>query len=250
MESLKKEVYKQLKSNEFEEDILTQIQKKISDSVKKIMYLSHLNMLVDLYMKELELREEQAIYKKASDEFPKLFKITAEISKARRLKGSEVKEQFELSEHECNLMKGKYQRYFNIRKVPNDAMGQISLSPSGKKYLRYMSNIQCDYTQSQIEGLVVKNCEAIINSIPVSIVNAIPQRVGFTGIAPVIERNLQFAYDQVIFDVTRSADATYPTFGALGKERYNAGRTECKFRIISAKGSYQFVPEIIKGKWI
>jgi len=237
LESLKEEIHKQLNSNKFDEEALNQIQKKLNDNMKKIMYLSHLNMLVDLYINELELREEQNIYIKATEEFPKLLKITAEISKMRWMNGSIVKESFELSDKECNLITGKYQGYFNIRTVPDDTMGRFSLSPNGKKYLKYMIDTKYSFTQSQVEGLVVKNCEAIINSIPVSIVNTIPQRIRFTGMTPVIERNLQFAYDQVIFDVTRSVDTIYSTFGALGKERYNGDREKYRFPIYTIKGN-------------
>lgn len=232
-----KETLKQSGNNVFEEEMLIQFQKKLSDNMKKIMYLSHLNMLADLYLKELELREEQHNYIKATNEFPKLLKITTEINKVRRLNGNIVKERCELSEFECNLIRGKYQSYFNIRKTPDDAMGQVSLSPNGKKYLKCMNDTQFTYTQSQVERLVEKNCEAVIKSISVSIVNAIPQRVGFSGITPATERSLQFAYDQVIFDVTRSADTIFPTVRTIGKERYNGSRTECKFPIYSIKGN-------------
>lgn len=108
--------------------------------MKKIMYLSHLNMLYEMYIQEMNLKEEQKKYIKASVEFPKLFKIATEINKQRRMLINKLKEQLSLSDEEFNYIATKYKMYFNFRKDKNGQIIQISLSPNGKNYLSYMYN--------------------------------------------------------------------------------------------------------------
>lgn len=207
---------------------------KWDNSMKKIMYLSHLNMLYEIFMQEMQLKEEQKNYIKASEEFPKLFKITTEINKQRRMSIDKLKGQFSLSDTEYNFITVKYKRYFNFRKDKSKQVIQISLSPSGKNYLLHMRDKQLGIAQAQVD-LIVRNCEAVIKSIPTSLTKKMPLRVEFCGLMPETERSLQFTYDQMIFEVKRTESLPYPI--------YDPSERKC---FSNVKEKYSFSERFIK----
>lgn len=121
------------------------VENKWEDCMKKVMYLSHLNMLYELYIWEMQLKEEQKTYIKASEEFPKLFSVAIEINRQRRISNDKLRKKFSLSDMEYNFIMVKYKRYFNFRRDRNKKIGQVSLSPTGKKYLLYMCDSFMEY---------------------------------------------------------------------------------------------------------
>lgn len=186
-----------------------QTKNKMEECMKKIMYLSHLNMLYEMCMQEMRVREEQENFVKATKKFPKLFDIVTEINKNRRLNSVELKKICFLSDREYGFVIMKYREYFNLHKGPNKEISQISLSPTGKKYLAYMRDKGADGSSSQIDKVVVRNCEAIMKAIPASLVMGMPKRVDFYKLNTESERSLQFMYDQMIFDVGRKSRSSY-----------------------------------------
>lgn len=205
-----------------------QVVNKWEDYMKKIMYLSHLNMLYELYTREMQLKEEQTTYIEASKEFPKLFSIATEINKQRRISNDKLIEQFSLSDMEYNFIMVKYKKYFNFRRDRNKKVVQISLSPTGKNYLLYMRDTKTGISQAQV-NLIVRNCEAVIKSIPVSLAKRMPQRVEFCGIMPESERSLQLTYDQMIFEVKRMERLPYPIYDLSERKCYSNDKEKYNF---------------------
>lgn len=223
-------------------NFIKSIQQKLNDNMDKLIYLSHLNMLAELYLRESEKREEQREYVKVTEEFPKLLEISTEINAKRRVSGCKLKEQFKLTDKEYRTVTVNYKKYFNFHKGQNNETGQVSLSPKGRKYLKCMNDVQNHYTQSQVDFLVVKNCEAVIHSISVSLVKSMPQQVSFSGITPQSQRNIQCVFDQEIYGVTRLSSKAYPirrtdAFEIWGKECYNGIGENFTFPILPLKGN-------------
>lgn len=134
-----------------------QTENEMEECIKKIMYLSHLNMLYELCIQEMRLREEQEDFVKATNEFPKLFDIATKINENRRINSAELKRICFLSDKEYDFVTMKYRKYFNLHKGLDKVISQISLSPMGKKYLAYMRDINAAYSISQMNKAVAKH---------------------------------------------------------------------------------------------
>ena len=123
---------------------------------------------------------------------------------------------------------------------------QISLSPVGKKYLAYMTDQERVFLQSQVDKITTKNCEAVINSIPISLVKGIPQSVKFSDITPKSARNIQFTYNQTIYEIKRVNSQPYPVnlnyYDLLRKEGNANGGEEYRVPKLSIQKDFRFVP--------
>lgn len=240
--NLGNEICDQIARNNFTRETIEQFQQKVDGSMKKVIYLSHLNILSELYISEMEYREEQEDFERITKEFPKLLKIAADIDAKRRVSGNELIEQFNLSDNEYNAITVNCKSYFNLHRGRNNEIRQVTLSPKGRTYLKCMKDARHSYTQSQVDALVTKNCEVVINVIPVSLVKGMPQRICFSGVTPQTERSIQFLFDQAIFNMTRLSGKAYSirragTFEILGKERYDGIREDFEIPILPIKGN-------------
>lgn len=174
-----------------------QLVKQLEECTKRVIYLSHLNMLYNLYTREMQIREEQNNYRKETEKFPKLYNIAQKINAERRITCDKLIEIFSLSDEEYCFITNKYDKYFNLHRRKDGAITQISLAPLGKNYLTYMQDMENSFSQSQVDMIVMKNFEILMQTIQIELITEIPQRVGFVGLSSESERRLEFLHNQM-----------------------------------------------------
>ena len=199
MKRKKQEIDIKISSDIIKEVVIQSVYDNVIDKLKKIIkdtaYLSHVNMLYELYEQEERLRREEAEYEKIAEQFQKMADITKSLIKERRMKIERLQQQVDISEKELDNLLDRYEKYFNIRKKKEGI--QISLSPIGKKYYDYIMNSQQKYSRNTLEKLVYKNCDKLMESIENSYNRGLEFNLKLEELSPERDRAIQSKYHRL-----------------------------------------------------
>lgn len=174
------------------------LKKELDKLVKDIAYLSHVNLIFELYKKEEQLRKEEKEFEKISRENYKISDITKQLNQVHRMEFKQLYMSMNISEDELKDIIENYQSFFNIR--PKQKTYQVSLSPRGRKYSAFVENMNNKYSQELLNGLVYKNCNAIIDAVSKSYdarSGRIEVQLKLDAISRPEERALQHKYHQI-----------------------------------------------------
>lgn len=177
---------------EITQSVYDEVYDKLQKIIKDTAYLSHVNMLYELYEQEERLRREEAEYEKISKQFQKMIDITKSLIKERRMKIELLQQQVDISEKELDNLLNRHSKYFNIREKKDGI--QISLSPIGRKYYDYIMNSQQKYSRDILEKLIYKNCDKLMESIENSYGRGIVFNLNLEELSPERDRAIQSKY--------------------------------------------------------
>lgn len=170
--------------------------KKLPEYFEDIAYLSHMNMIYELYEREKQLRREEEEYEKISQQYQKMADITKKLSQERRMEIELLQRSVELSEEELANIIQENEKMFNIR--PRKDKYQISLSPMGRKYNTYMENEKEKYSREALNQLVFKNCDTMIDAIEKSFEGEIEISLELGDLSPSANRSIRHKYHNVV----------------------------------------------------
>lgn len=109
-----------------------QLEKTLRDAA----YLSHINMLYELYEQEEVLRKEENEYEQQLEKFEKMPNVLRTLYEKKRVEINILQKQANVSQSELMCLLARNKKYFNI--CPKAKEVQISLSAKGKKYYNYL----------------------------------------------------------------------------------------------------------------
>lgn len=127
-------------TEQFEQFVQANLYEQIEKTIKDAAYLSHINMLYELYEQEEALRREEKEYEQRLEEFARMPDILKELYGKKRIEINELQKKVEISEEELAELLESNLKYFNIR--PKAEEIQVSLSPKGKKCYMYIADLQ------------------------------------------------------------------------------------------------------------
>lgn len=210
IQASEKKNYKQLvqkTSRQLTEMVNHVLAENLNRVLKDAAYLSHINMLYDIYEKEEKLRREEKEYEKISEQFRYMADITKELSKCRRMELSELQSKANLTKKEMEDVVNACSKYFNIRDKKDDL--EISLSPSGRKYCNYIINTKQTYSQEAFNQLTYKNMTELMQSLEKSYDWGVAYEVHIEGISPERERALLCKYNSIVKKLTSDNQDVY-----------------------------------------
>lgn len=196
-------------SDHIMEMVIEVVHDKLQKILKDAAYLSHMNMLYELYEKEERLRREEAEYEKISEKFQKMADITKSLSREKRMKIEELQKQVNISEQELGGVLSQNKKYFNIREKQESI--QVSLSPKGRKYCDYVMDSQEKYSKSTLNQLVYKNCDKLMESLENSYDKGIEFELRFEAVSPEKNRALQAKYHKIMKKIISENEEIYTT---------------------------------------
>lgn len=124
------------------ETVHTQITEVLGDSLIELIYdtayLSHMNMLYELYEKQETLRREEKKYEELSKRYTEMVKIAEMLSKEKRMELLQLCKKMNLTEQQLDALLTECSKFFNLRKKQQGV--QISLTADGRKFLEYHLN--------------------------------------------------------------------------------------------------------------
>lgn len=185
---------------ELQNEIFEIFSKNIKNSVwsilKDVAYLSHVNMLYELYEREQKLRIEQKEYEEISKKYQKMAEITKMLSEKKRMELNELERQLNMNEDEVLNILRKNSQMFNIRNKKN--ILKVSLSPKGKKFNNYFLSLNCNISNETYNELLYKNCNMLIESLENSYERKVVFQIKLEGIETEALRAIEYKYYRTV----------------------------------------------------
>ncbi|MDE6601494.1 MAG: hypothetical protein K2K90_04910 [Lachnospiraceae bacterium] len=185
------------------EVIVDRLQKVIKDTA----YLSHMNMLYELFEQEEQLRREEEEYERISKRYQKMADIAKTLSNQRRMEIELLQKKADVSQKELEELLSRNGKYFNVREKQNSV--QISLSPAGRKYNEYIVNWQERYSKKAVDQLIYKNCSNLIEALENSYDSGIEFEPRLEQISSGMERALQSRYHRTMQKIISENEQVY-----------------------------------------
>ena len=183
------------------------LEEKLDKILKDAAYLSHINMLYEIYEKEEKLRREEREYEMISEQFHYMTYIAEELSKHRRMELTELRFKTGISKNELEGIVNRCSKFFNIRDKKNTV--EISLSPVGKKYCNYITNENQNYSKEVFNQLTYKNMVELMQSLEKSYDWGVTYEVHIEGVAPENERAIRCKYNSIVKKLTAENQDVY-----------------------------------------
>ena len=196
---------------EFVEDIKRELEELLMDKwhkvIKDVAYLSHMSMLYNLYEKQRNQQRIEKAYDIVTARFSNLPDIANCINQNRRMSFTSICKEVHISEDELDELLTQANEYFNVRQKGREV--QISLSPSGRKYNRYIILEKGKYSEEKMEQLLYKNCDKMMNSLEYSLNRGIELEITLEGISYDRERVLKCKYHNTVQKILSKREETY-----------------------------------------
>lgn len=209
------------------------LDRELTRMLDEIAYLSHINMLYELYEKENKLRREEQEYRSMLKKYEHIDEIIEQLKESRRMEIDKLQEVVKVPKKVIYGTISENPKYFNVRKKSDTY--QISLSPAGRRISGYVINSTIIYSQETLDRLVYKNCYATMEGLEKVFNNKngriVEKNIKFEGISPEKERALQSKYYQVANKVFKNDEKFYRKWEKLeGEDNYNE-EIKYKFRL-------------------
>lgn len=200
---------------EFVEDIKRELEELLMDKwhkvIKDVAYLSHMSMLYNLYEKQRNQQRIEKAYDIMTARFGNLPDIANCINQNRRMSFTSICNVVDISEDELDELLTQANEYFNVRQKGKEV--QISLSPSGRKYNRYIISGKEKYSEEKMEQLLYKNCDRMMDSLEYSLNRGIELEITLEGISYDRERVLKCKYHNTVQKILSKREETYNRSG-------------------------------------
>lgn len=182
-------------SDKFYHIMVETISYKLNEAINDAAYLSHMNMLYELYEKEEQLRREKDEYDRISEKYQQMADIMKTLSEQRRIELKQLQEQTGISKLALEYILTQNPKYFNIRQKSEDI--QVSLSPSGKKYYNHVMDSQETFSGETFHQTIYKNCDNLMEALENSYERGIEYKLKLEKLPPEKERALQSRYHTI-----------------------------------------------------
>lgn len=212
---------------------------KLKKVIKDIVYSSHVNMLYELYEKEEYCRKEIEEYDTISRKYKNMSSIIRYLSDVRRMSIQDLQKKENISREKINRILNANIKYFNIRRSKKGV--QISLSPNGRKYSRYLMDLQRTYSQKDLNSLIYKNCDKLMEAIDKTYDKKVICYLKLNGVSNDIGRAIQFKYNKISKKFLVENETIYETKNNILKKESEYINNEKR---ITLPGGEKWVPEI------
>lgn len=206
---------------------------ELNKMLSEIAYLSHINMLYEMYEKESKLRQEEQEYKEIMDQYESMEEIVKQLRESRRMEVRKLQEAIKTPIQVVYATISKNPKYFNIKKRGDTY--QISLSPTGRRISGHVIDSTVMYSQETLDHLVYKNCYGVIEGLEKTFSNKtgriLDGNISFEGVSPEKKRALQSKYHQLAQKVLEEDEEVYYVWNKLeGDDKYNE-ENKYKFKL-------------------
>ena len=206
---------------------------ELDKMLSEVAYLSHINMLYEMYEKESKLRQEEQEYRKIVSQYESMEKIVKQLRESRRMEVRKLQEAVKAPVQVVYAAISENPKYFNIKERGDTY--QISLSPAGRRISGHAIDATIMYSQETLDHLVYKNCYGVMEGLEKTFSNktgrVVEGSIKFEGISPEKKRALQSKYHQVTRKVLEEDEETYIMWNKLeGDDDYNE-ENKYKFKL-------------------
>lgn len=206
---------------------------ELDKMLNEVAYLSHINMLYEMYEKESKLRQEEQEYRKMVAQYESMEKIVKQLRESRRMEVRKLQEAVKAPAQVVYAAISENPKYFNIKERGDTY--QISLSPAGRRISGHAIDATIMYSQETLDHLIYKNCYSAMEGLEKTFSNktgrVVEGNIKFEGVSPEKKRALQSKYHQVTRKVLEEDEEAYLMWNKLeGDDDYNE-ENKYKFKL-------------------
>ena len=206
---------------------------ELDKMLNEVAYLSHINMLYEMYEKESKLRQEEQEYRKMVAQYESMEKIVKQLRESRRMEVRKLQEAVKAPAQVVYATISENPKYFNIKERGDTY--QISLSPAGRRISGHAIDAAIMYSQETLDHLIYKNCYSAMEGLEKTFSNktgrVVEGNIKFEGVSPEKKRALQSKYHQVTRKVLEEDEEAYLMWNKLeGDDDYNE-ENKYKFKL-------------------
>lgn len=206
---------------------------ELDKMLNEVAYLSHINMLYEMYEKESKLRQEEQEYRKMVAQYESMEKIVKQLRESRRMEVRKLQEAVKAPTQVVYAAISENPKYFNIKERGDTY--QISLSPAGRRISGHAIDATIMYSQETLDHLIYKNCYSAMEGLEKTFSNktgrVVEGNIKFEGVSPEKNRALQSKYHQVTRKVLEEDEEAYLMWNKLeGDDDYNE-ENKYKFKL-------------------
>lgn len=206
---------------------------ELDKMLNEVAYLSHINMLYEMYEKESKLRQEEQEYRKMVAQYESMEKIVKQLRESRRMEVRKLQEAVKAPAQVVYAAISENPKYFNIKERGDTY--QISLSPAGRRISGHAIDAAIMYSQETLDHLIYKNCYSAMEGLEKTFSNktgrVVEGNIKFEGVSPEKKRALQSKYHQVTRKVLEEDEEAYLMWNKLeGDDDYNE-ENKYKFKL-------------------
>lgn len=206
---------------------------ELDKMLNEVAYLSHINMLYEMYEKESKLRQEEQEYRKMVAQYESMEKIVKQLRESRRMEVRKLQEAVKAPAQVVYAAISENPKYFNIKERGDTY--QISLSPAGRRISGHAIDAAIMYSQETLDRLIYKNCYSAMEGLEKTFSNktgrVVEGNIKFEGVSPEKKRALQSKYHQVTRKVLEEDEEAYLMWNKLeGDDDYNE-ENKYKFKL-------------------
>ena len=206
---------------------------ELDKMLSEVAYLSHINMLYEMYEKESKLRQEEQEYRKILSQYESMEKIVKQLRESRRMEVRKLQDAVKAPVQVVYATISENPKYFNIKERGDTY--QISLSPAGRRISGHAIDAAIMYSQETLDHLIYKNCYSAMEGLEKTFSNktgrVVEGNIKFEGVSPEKKRALQSKYHQVTRKVLEEDEEAYLMWNKLeGDDDYNE-ENKYKFKL-------------------
>lgn len=206
---------------------------ELDKMLNEVAYLSHINMLYEMYEKESKLRQEEQEYRKMVAQYESMEKIVKQLRESRRMEVRKLQEAVKAPTQVVYAAISENPKYFNIKERGDTY--QISLSPAGRRISGHAIDATIMYSQETLDHLIYKNCYSAMEGLEKTFSNktgrVVEGNIKFEGVSPEKKRALQSKYHQVTRKILEEDEEAYLMWNKLeGDDDYNE-ENKYKFKL-------------------
>lgn len=206
---------------------------ELDKMLNEVAYLSHINMLYEMYEKESKLRQEEQEYRKMVAQYESMEKIVKQLRESRRMEVRKLQEAVKAPTQVVYAAISENPKYFNIKERGDTY--QISLSPAGRRISGHAIDATIMYSQETLDHLIYKNCYSAMEGLEKTFSNktgrVVEGNIKFEGVSSEKKRALQSKYHQVTRKVLEEDEEAYLMWNKLeGDDDYNE-ENKYKFKL-------------------
>lgn len=227
---------------DYKEAMTEMLNESIQYIIKDVVYLSHMNLMYDLYEKEEDLKRIEHEYDIITDKYQDLSKIMEIIRVNKRMDFEVILKEENIAREDLDELLMRNEKYFNIRKQRSKM--KISLSPEGRKYLYYLENRKGLYSKKELNDIIHKNVYSIYDSIDNSIEKEIQINPKLYDLDPELERIIRNKQSTIMGKIVSKIEPSYNKNYVKGIARREMNEIEIYHMItgqpiINEEGEYE-----------
>lgn len=196
--------------NDFCDMFLVSIKENFTTIIKDVAYLSHANMLYELYEQEQKVKQKEKEYESIKKNDEKVLGVVQLLDEKKRMTLNDLQKQLGVNKTDLMSVLNKNLALFNIREK-SDKTINVSLSPKGKEFNKHVFFFNNSVSRSTLNKLLYKNCNMLVESFEATYEKKMIYKIKLEGLDHQSCRSIEYKYYRTASKIVDEQENRYYT---------------------------------------